>query len=186
MKINKNAWHFKFLMGLDNRTAERLDYGGKVSFCDYMRALVWNMLWVSLVSIALLVLVFYAVIVPLFYTLFGVGESLISEGVFATYFIILMVLGISGLFLTTKWISYELNRVEDYEIGVDEFNDSFVPKYLQKYISFKWLYNWKVKQMNKPIKQTVYKQKEPSVFYEWYKSFKNKVCPIVELDEGEK
>jgi hypothetical protein len=182
MKIDKKSWHFKFLRTMGSDTARDLDCGYTVSFCQYTRSLMWYMvgtvifvLFVSIVSI-------FGLAVPFLYTLFGIAESAINYAGFAMYFTILGSLFVLGIVASFKWFFYELKRITDDYITLQEFTDSLVPKYLQRFISVAWLYNWK---KNKPMKSLVQDKpkKEPSIFYSWYRSFKSKICPVVELEK---
>lgn len=157
MKINKSSWHYWLNNKMDMNIALQLKHGRTVSWCSYF----WST--VGAVAKAL----WFAFIAALALLITGVFIFLVAN------MVTFLVTGVLGY--PVAWVDYEMamfcvivSSILTVLVGIGITSDGHmqvVPEYL------------KPKDNPKAIK------KEPSFFYTAYKSWKDKVCPLVELEK---
>ena len=144
---------------MDMNIALQLKHGRTVSWCSYFWSTVRAMskvLWFAFLAVG--TLLFASIFI------FGVINMLAF-----------LVTGVLGW--PISWVNYELAVASvvltvffSLLAGVVQTlcgRMEFLPSYL------------------KPKNTTLFKRKEPSFFYTTYKSWKDKVCPLVELEGGD-
>lgn len=155
MNINKNSWHFKLLDYFDHNVVWHLQRGDNVSLCNYF----WNVIGALLKVLAIIGggAVVTVVVGIILYALFG---SLMY-----------LLLPLTGPLFDYKLYEVGL-AVLIFALGITTVagicatiggDMKIVPKYL------------------KPNKTE--DSKPPSLFLSWLKAKKDKVCPLVKLEE---
>ncbi len=154
MKINKKSWHYWLHRILETSMYHKLERGDTASLCSYFWSTLGNML----------ALFWYIV----------VGLSMLATALILIFavvnFLVFVITGILGLPLA--WVEMELAigtywfctavAVVGSIIALSQGDIKVLPNYL------------------KPKQAKV--EPKPNLFKEYYKAWKGKVCPLVEVE----
>lgn len=156
MNINKNSWHFKLLDYFDHEVIFDLHYGNSVSLCKYF----WNVIGALLKVLATIG--------------GGVVVTIMAGIVLYAFFGSLMYLLLP---LTGPLFDYKL-----YEVGVTILTFALCVAVVGGIIG---TVNGDMKLVPNYLKRTkIADDKPPSLFLSWLKAKKDKVCPLVKLEEN--
>lgn len=155
MNINKNSWHFKLLDHFDHNVVWHLQRGDNVSLCNYF----WNVIGALLKVLAVIgggtfVTVMAGIVL---YAFFGSLMYLLLPLTGPLFDYKLYEAGVTTLLFML------CTAVVGGIIGAVRGDMKVVPNYL------------------KPNKTK--ENKPPSLFLSWLKAKKDKVCPLVKLEE---
>ena len=158
MKINPKSWHYRLNNALHMSVVKGLHYGNTVSWCTYFWSTVGAFLKASWFS--LLTVVGVAMVLFLTWLVFN-----------AVAFLITGVLGVP-----VSWVDYSagvafifMSSAVSMFVGIGIVSDGNM-KVVPSYLKFK-------------VGIEPKKGKHPSFFYTAYKSWKDKFCPLVELEK---
>lgn len=155
MNINKNSWHFKLLDYFDHEVIIDLHYGNNVSLCNYFCSVVGALLKVLAIIIGGIINT--ASLGIILYALFGSLMYLLLPLTGPLFDYKLYEGGLSVLIFA---IGITIVAGICATIGGDM---KVVPKYLKR--------------------DQAEDNKHPSLFLSWLKAKKDKVCPLVKLEE---
>ena len=158
MKINPKSWHYWLNNKLSMSVVEDLRYGNTVSWCTYFWSTVGAFLKASWFS--LLTVVGVAIVLFLTWLVFNAVAFLITGALGVPVSWVHYPAGMSFTLISSAISLFVSLGV------VSEGNMKVVPSYLKFEVG--------IEPKN---------GKQPSFFYTAYKSWKDKFCPLVELEE---
>lgn len=157
MKISKNSWHYK----LNNFLVDGFKWiisDGELGLCTYFWLTIWNTIVVLFLTLFSIVLLYLLVVEPIIFIVTGLLGTPLGfinpmTSIFYITFCGIISLGV-GIVATMKG---EMKVIRD---------------------------SWKFRsqeETNEGI--TKITENKPSLFAEYYKAYKSKFCPIIELED---
>lgn len=163
MKINKSSWHYKLNKWDSSWVHEKLRRGRTVGLCEYFWGTVKSALsltmWVAIASICFSLL---------------------------CWFVLLFIIGLSGFFITLfggeellSGLPLEVTKIFSLSLFIIIFYITIASIYLTIKGEIPLMPTW----LSSDDVDIIKPVKEPSLFMSYYKAWKSKVCPIIELED---
>lgn len=165
MKISKTSWHYWLNNKLrdDSHTMYNLKRGYPVSLCWYF--------WFTIVTII------QALAGAIMLATFGTGLVYLSW--------VSVINPVVSMFALFTGYGYELAYIEGLYIGIVLLCviTTWGGCYFYSQGEIKFAPEWLSKHFKRQRKVAPVAHKEPSIFFKYIKAKKQKVCPLIELDE---